>query len=52
MRRKSLKTFVPILLLGLLLGTSSSAYADTISLTTVSVSNFQTPGEAVNLRGA
>ena len=39
MRRKSLRTCV--LLLGLLLITSSSAYADTISITTVSVSNLQ-----------
>jgi hypothetical protein len=39
MRRKSLGTCV--LLLGLLLGTASRASADTISLTTVSVTNFQ-----------
>ena len=39
MRRKLLGTCV--LLLGLLLGTSSSAYADAISITSVSVSNVQ-----------
>jgi len=39
MRLKLLGTCV--LLLGLLLGTPSSAYADTISLTTVSLTNFQ-----------
>ena len=41
MKRKSLRTFVGIMLLGLLLGTSSTAYADAISLTTVSLFNFQ-----------
>src|SRR5215212_7885679 len=41
MRCKSVKTFVRILLLGLVLGTFSNAYADTISLTTVSLTNFQ-----------
>lgn len=41
MARKSLRTFVQILLLGLLLGTSSSAYADTIAITTVNLSNLQ-----------
>lgn len=41
MRRKSLRTFVRILLLGLLLGTSSSAYADAVSITSVTLSNFQ-----------
>lgn len=39
MRRKSLG--ICVLLLGLLLGTSSSAYADTIAITSVSLSNFQ-----------
>jgi hypothetical protein len=39
MMRKSLRTCV--LLLGLLVVTSSSAYADTISITTVNVSNVQ-----------
>lgn len=39
MRGKSLRTCV--LLLGLLLVTSSSAYADTIAITTVSLSNLQ-----------
>lgn len=41
MRRKSLRTFVQVLLLGLLLGASSSAYADAISVTSVTVSNVQ-----------
>ena len=41
MRRKSPRTFVWILLLGILLCTSSSAYADAISITTVSLSNLQ-----------
>jgi hypothetical protein len=41
MRRKSLRTFVQILLLGLLLGTSSSAHADAISMTAVSVTDIQ-----------
>lgn len=39
MRRKSLRTGV--LLLGLLLVTASSAYADTVAITTVSLSNLQ-----------
>src|SRR6185503_15047778 len=39
MRSKSLGTCV--LLVGLLLGVSSSAYADTISITSVTVSNLQ-----------
>ena len=39
MTRKSLRTCV--LLLGLLLGTSSSAFADAVSLTSITVSNFQ-----------
>jgi hypothetical protein len=39
MRHKSLGACV--LLLGLLLGTSSSAYADAISITSVTLSNFQ-----------
>jgi len=39
MRHKSLGTGV--LLLGLLLGTSSSAYADAISTTSLTLSNFQ-----------
>lgn len=41
MTRKSPRTFVQILLLGLLLGTSSSAYADAISITSGSLSNLQ-----------
>ncbi|HKG98836.1 MAG TPA: PEP-CTERM sorting domain-containing protein [Pyrinomonadaceae bacterium] len=41
MRRNSLRPVVRILLLGLLLGTSSSAYADVISITSVSLSNYQ-----------
>lgn len=41
MRRKSPRNFFQILLLGLLLGTSSSAYADAISITSVSLSNLQ-----------
>ena len=41
MKRKSLRTFVQILLLGLLLGTSSSAYADAVSVTSASVTNLQ-----------
>src|SRR5215217_6648743 len=41
MRRKCLSTFAGIVLLGVLLGTSSSANADTISLTSVSLTNFQ-----------
>ena len=39
MRRKSIG--ISVLLLGLLLATASNAYADTISLTTVSLTNFQ-----------
>jgi hypothetical protein len=39
MRHKALG--ICVLLLGLLFGTASSAYADTISLTSVSVINFQ-----------
>lgn len=39
MRRKSLG--ICVLLLGLLLGASSSAYADAIAVTSVSVSNVQ-----------
>jgi hypothetical protein len=39
MRRKA--TVICVLLLGLVLGTASNAYADTISLTTVSLTNFQ-----------
>ncbi|HEU4509547.1 MAG TPA: PEP-CTERM sorting domain-containing protein [Pyrinomonadaceae bacterium] len=38
---RSPRIFVRILLLGLLLGTSSTAYADTISITSVSLSNLQ-----------
>ncbi len=41
MRRRSLRTFVQILLVGLLLGASSSAYADAISTTSVSLTNLQ-----------
>lgn len=41
MTRKSLRTFVQVLLLGLLLGTSSSAHADAISMTAVNVTNIQ-----------
>lgn len=41
MTRKSIRVFVQILMLGLLLGVSSTAYADAFSITTVSFSNFQ-----------
>ena len=41
MTRKSLRLFVHILMLGLLLGVSSTAYADAFSVTSVSFSNFQ-----------
>jgi hypothetical protein len=41
MRVKSLKVFVPVLMLGLLLGASSTAYADAFSLTSFSFSNLQ-----------
>ena len=41
MTPKSLRILLPILLLGLLLGVSSTAYADAISTTTVSFTNFQ-----------
>lgn len=41
MRRKSLRNFVQILLLVLVLGTSSNAFADTIAITEVSLSNLQ-----------
>jgi hypothetical protein len=41
MRVPSLKFFVPILLLGLLLGASSTACADTIVVTSITLSNFQ-----------
>jgi PEP-CTERM motif len=41
MRRRSPGTFFPILVLVLLLGTSTSVYADAISITSVSLSNLQ-----------
>jgi len=41
MRVPSLKVFAPILLFGLLLGASSTAAADTIVVTSISLSNFQ-----------
>jgi hypothetical protein len=41
MTPKSLRTFVQILLLGLLLGTTSSVYADAISISSGSVTNVQ-----------
>ncbi len=41
MRRKSSKTFVQILLFVLLLGTSATAYADAIAITSGSLSNIQ-----------
>lgn len=41
MRRKSLKVFAGVLMLGLLLGASSTAYADAFSLTSFSFSNLQ-----------
>jgi hypothetical protein len=40
-RRKSLKVFAGVLMLGLLLGASSTAYADAFSLTSFSFSNLQ-----------
>lgn len=41
MRVKSLKGFVPVLLFGLLLGASSTAYADALSVTSFGFSNLQ-----------
>jgi len=41
MRRKSLRTFLQILLLSVVLGTASTAYADAIAITSGSVSNIQ-----------
>jgi hypothetical protein len=41
MKRKSLRTFVQILLLGLVLGTASTANADAIAITSGSLSNIQ-----------
>lgn len=41
MTRKSLRLFVQIMLLGLLCGASSSAYADAFSITSTTFSNFQ-----------
>lgn len=41
MRVKSLKVFVPVLMLGLLFGASSTAYADAFSITTFSFNNIQ-----------
>src|SRR5687767_2497235 len=41
MRVKSLKVFVRVLVFGLLLGVSSTAYADTVVITSFDVSNLQ-----------
>lgn len=41
MRRKSQRTFLQILLLGVALGTASTAYADAIAITSGSLSNIQ-----------
>ena len=41
MRVKSLRVFVPVLLLGLLLGASSTANADTVVLSSFSLGNLQ-----------
>jgi hypothetical protein len=41
MKIKSFKVFTGVLMLGLLLGASSTAYADAFSLTTFSFNNFQ-----------
>ena len=41
MKRKSLRTFLQILLLGVVLGTASTAYADTIAISSGSLSNIQ-----------
>lgn len=41
MRVKSLKVFVRVLVFGMLLGASSTAYADTIAITSFTVSNLQ-----------
>ncbi len=41
MRVKSLKVFVRVLVFGLLLGASSTAYADTVVITTFNFSNLQ-----------
>ena len=41
MRFKSLKVFTGVLMFGLLLGASSTAYADAFSLTSFSLTNLQ-----------
>jgi hypothetical protein len=41
MRGKSLKVFVRVLVFGLLLGASSTAYADALSITSFSIGNLQ-----------
>lgn len=41
MRRKSIKVFVRVLVFGLVLGASSTAYADAFSLTSFSITNLQ-----------
>jgi len=41
MRVKSLKVFIGVLMFGLLLGASSTAYADTLTITTFGISNLQ-----------
>ena len=41
MRVKSFKVFVRVLVFGLLLGASSTAYADALVITTLTMSNFQ-----------
>ena len=41
MRVKSLKVFTGVLMFGLLLGASSTAYADAVALTSFSFTNLQ-----------
>jgi hypothetical protein len=41
MRVKSLEIFVRVLVFGLLLGASSTAYADTLAITSFTINNFQ-----------
>ena len=41
MRGKSLKLFIRVIVLGLLLGASSTAYADTVAISSLTVSNLQ-----------
>ena len=55
MRFKSLKVFAGVLMLGLLLGASSTAYADAFSLTSFSFNNLQftaSAGTAATTRAA